>query len=130
VVVPRSQLRRIPLRVLAVAIVVATLGAACGDLAAALTDHFDERCCRNGVCCCRPHADEGGACLRAICACGGHDAVETHALVEPAGVPPVTFHLQVVVIVSRRSPARSVTALDGHGAPIDHPPPSPRFAEL
>jgi hypothetical protein len=35
--------------------------------------HTDDRCCANGICCCRPKPSPTGWGVRAACACGGHD---------------------------------------------------------
>lgn len=89
--------------------------------------HEDGRCCRNGVCCCRPTDDPPGPCLRSVCRCAGHDG-------EPAGAPdvrplqpPQAFRLLVALLVGPVTPL--VVASPDPGFPAS-PDPPPRRAPL
>lgn len=89
----------------------------------------DERCCSNGVCCCRPKAASADCCVRSACPCGGHD--------EHGANLPVTrpFEVAAPFGLARARDLRGAAPLscapgteDGFLPLLDHPPDSPLAA--
>lgn len=88
----------------------------------AFHDHADDRCCRNGVCCCRPQEDPPGPCIRTVCRCAGHD-------VDPAGAPlvrqiapPAVFRLPAPPAARELVPPAASAPEAGFAPPPYHPP--------
>ncbi len=84
--------------------------------------HTDDRCCANGICCCRPKPSPTGWGVRAACACGAHDEHD-------AGLPTLRPFLTAASFSlprpagSRGTPAvRDAGPAVGHERPLDHPP--------
>lgn len=88
----------------------------------ALHAHADDRCCRNGVCCCRPKVDPPGPCLRSVCRCAGHDADPAGAPPPPRFPPTASFELTVDRQVTPVAALAGPSAADGFGRPPFHPP--------
>jgi hypothetical protein len=90
-------------------------------LAAAAWRH-DDRCCSNGVCCCRPKSASADCCVRSACPCGGHDQ---HGASLPAEHPfEVAGRFSLAIPSNLRDVAAPAAAgLDDGFLPLlDHPP--------
>jgi hypothetical protein len=84
--------------------------------------HDDDRCCRNGICCCRPKDQAPGPCLRGVCRCAGHDGDPSGSPLVRQLLPPMVYRLPKAT-ESRALVLPGTPALDnGFVAPPFHPP--------
>jgi hypothetical protein len=84
--------------------------------------HTDDRCCANGVCCCRPRPLPASWAVRAACRCGGHDEHEAGLPTMPPFEVAVRFGLSVPSSVVLVVPVVVFSPRPGYLPPLDHPP--------
>ncbi|MCL4818957.1 MAG: hypothetical protein KJ067_07435 [Vicinamibacteria bacterium] len=83
-------------------------------------------CCRRGYCCCRPHADPPGPCLRSRCGCQLPTEVVVAAPLRVEAVMPLRPHV-VAAPPTRTEPAPTSTRPLSR---IDEPPvPPPKHSD-
>lgn len=120
---PRRSSSRI-VRLCSVTVVAAFVLTALLPLADAAWRH-DDRCCSNGICCCKPKTASTDCCVRSACPCGGHDEHDANV--------PVTrpFELAAPFSLARTRDLRGATLFsrapgteDGFLPLLDHPPDS------
>ena len=120
-----TQHGSIPLRLrraVAAAIVAAALAGACGDVWTAVVAALDDRCCHDGICCCRPKSQSPGPCLRSICRCGGHDGDVALSGDGRSFLPTAPFQLLLLPIVGWDLLPGNPAPAAGHPGPHYRPP--------
>lgn len=91
-------------------------------LAVMAASHPDDRCCANGICCCRPKPVPAGGGVRAGCACAGHDEHEAGLPAYRPFVVSPRYRLPLAA-TARVTPAPAPSrVLAGHLRLFDHPP--------
>lgn len=109
-------------RALAGALLTALLWTIVAPVAEAWHAHADDRCCRNGICCCKPKDLPPGPCIGTACRCAGHEADPAGAPVVRQLLPPTAFRLLVRLSAHRLPPPPSIGPEAGFLAPPFHPP--------